>query len=83
MGPDCIILSQGRETDIDDKQCCLLNQTRDGGGFTQSKDHVIERNENIQDIYVEVELRGPDDEYESRRKELSQEWIFWLEYLWR
>lgn len=68
--------SQFRETDIDEKQCCLLNQTRDGGGFTQGKDHVIEINENIQDIYVEVELRGPDDEYESRRKELSQEWIF-------
>lgn len=59
--------------DIDEKQCCLLHQTRDGGGFVQGNDHVIEINENIQDIYLELELRGRDDEYESRRKELSQE----------
>ena len=73
MGPGCIILTQVREMDIDEKQCCFLHQTRHGGGFAQGNDHVIEINENIQDIYLELELRGPDDEYESRRKELSQE----------
>lgn len=54
MGLGCIILAQVREMDIDEKQCCL--------GFAQGNDHVIEINENIQDIYLELELIGPDDE---------------------
>ena len=40
--------------DVDEKRCCL--------GFAQGNYHVIEINENIQDIYLELELRGPDDE---------------------
>lgn len=61
-GAGMYILPQVREIDIAEKYYCLMYQTGDGGGFSQGNDYVIEISGNIQDIYLRLELTGPDDE---------------------